>query len=124
MAEIAGEEAADRVAQFPTACVPSCVVHYIPYMDMLAEEIGCRPSPWMLLARPRLLWLVMTGPFVGAMYRLSGPGSCPAQARATLAKLQRGHGMDELVLLTVLNLYGCMLAPFLGAALGSASSFI
>ena len=44
--------------EFPTARQPTVLVHWIPYMDMLAEDVGCRPSPLRLLFSPRLLWKV------------------------------------------------------------------
>lgn len=66
---------------------------------------------------------VLSGPFVAMQYRLNGPASSPS-AKPALMQLTRGHDMDEMFLLVVLNLYGSLLAPLGFPALASASTFI
>ena len=60
------------------------LVDWVPYMDALADQIGCRPRLRALLWRPRLLWKVVTGPMLGAQYRLNGPGATPELAARSL----------------------------------------
>ena len=57
------------------------LVDWIPYMDHLAEKIGCRVCVRDLLLRPRLAWRLATGTMLVAQYRLTGPG-----AKAELAE--------------------------------------
>ena len=57
-------------------------VQPIDYMADLALEIGCRPRPWR---HPRLLRVLLTGPFLPAHYRLDGPGRT-LEAGATIAQ--------------------------------------
>ena len=87
---------------FPALLQPHVVVSWMPYLDQIAERVGCRPDPLKLLAQPRLLWKVMTGPMTLAMYRLHGPGADPV-ARQTVLKLPRMHQLSEL--LTLLGLH-------------------
>lgn len=35
------------------------IVEYVPFLDELAEDIGCRPNPWSMLTKPTLLWKVI-----------------------------------------------------------------
>ena len=51
------------------------LVNWIPYMDSIAWEIGCLPSPYFLLRRPRLWFKILIGPMCSFHYRLCGPGS-------------------------------------------------
>jgi len=49
-------------------------VDYIPYMDELAEQVGCKPSFFsMLLKDPRTAFSVLLSPQFPPMYRLVGP---------------------------------------------------
>ncbi len=81
---------------FPTQPQPNPVVNWIPYMDTLASCIGCRPNLLGLLARPRLLWNLCTGPVTGAHYRLQGPGASQTSWE-TVMKLPRMHQMREIL---------------------------
>ncbi len=66
---------------------------------------------------------VLTGPFVSLQYRLHGPAPNP-EAADYLMTLHRGHDLDELLLLTVLNLYGSVLALLGVSRLAPSSSFV
>lgn len=70
------------------------LVSWIPYMDSLAEKIGCRPDPWKLAQDSKLLWKVMTGPVTGATYRIHGVGSKQV-ARDTVLHLEGTHPLRE-----------------------------
>ncbi|MCX4246656.1 FAD-dependent oxidoreductase [Paraliomyxa miuraensis] len=63
---------------------PVTLVDWIPYMDDLADRIGCRPRLREVLLRPRLAWRLATGPMVAAQYRLTGPDSAPELAEQSL----------------------------------------
>lgn len=60
---------------FPMMEQPSTAISYVRYLDFLADRVGCRPSALKLLADPAMLYNVMTGPVIGALYRLHGEGS-------------------------------------------------
>lgn len=51
------------------------LVDYHAYTNQLASLIGCQPQLWRLLARPRLLYLCMFGPYASYQYRLHGYGA-------------------------------------------------
>jgi len=87
------------------------VVAWLPYMDTLADLIGCRPDPWKLLRSPRLLWKIATGPVNGAHYRLHGPGAA-AVARKTVLSLPRGHELLELLAMLGLHFWSWPLGIF------------
>ncbi|WP_118138641.1 NAD(P)/FAD-dependent oxidoreductase [Oceanicella sp. SM1341] len=57
--------------------IPSQVL----YLDALAQEIGCLPSAWWLVLRPRLLVRLWFGAFDPACYRLRGPHALGRSAR-------------------------------------------
>lgn len=61
------------------------LVEWIPYMDELAERIGCRPRLRRLIRDPRLLWQIATGPMVAAQFRLDGPDADPELALQSIA---------------------------------------
>lgn len=94
----------EREQIFPTQPQPSVAIEWIPYMDKIAGEIGCRPNVWKLLLRPHLLWKVATGPMTGAIYRIHGPGANPV-AVATVRSLPRMHQLTELLTLLGLQLW-------------------
>lgn len=60
------------------------LVDWIPYMDHLAEKIGCRVRARDLLLRPKLAWLLATGTMMVAQYRLTGPDAKPELAERSL----------------------------------------
>lgn len=93
---------AEHARRFPTRPPPSAIIEWLPYMDSLADAIGCRPEPWRLLRDPRLLWKLMTGPVSALHYRLHGEGAAQ-DARERALGLPRGHGLGEL--LTLLGLH-------------------
>ncbi|KAI0557547.1 Flavin monooxygenase-like protein [Gracilaria domingensis] len=72
------------------------VVNWIPYMDSVAEVVGCRPNPWKLMRDPQLLRKVMTGPFSGAIYRLHGTGATPI-GRESVLRLDGTQSRRELM---------------------------
>lgn len=63
------------------------LVHWIPFMDTLATEIGCLPCRSLLFANPKLWMKLLIGPMTAFHYRLHGPGSKPEIAEAILMKL-------------------------------------
>lgn len=76
------------------------LVHWIHFMDQLAEMIGCRPDPLQLLREPMVLWQVLTSAMCPVHYRFSGPGANPKLARDTMGKLQRGMPLADLAIWT------------------------
>ena len=54
----ADRDAEENAREFPCAPQPTVIVHWIPYMDAMAADLGCRPSPWTLLLSPSLFWMV------------------------------------------------------------------
>ncbi len=72
-----------RVASFDDKRLVT-LVDWIPYMDALADRIGCRPRLRDLLSRPRLCWQIVTGPMLVAQYRLADPDSTPELAARSL----------------------------------------
>ena len=101
----------ERETIFPTQPQPSVVIEWIPYMDRIAAQIGCRPDPWKLLLQPRLLWKIATGPMTGAIYRVHGPGADPV-ARKTVMSLPRMHQLSELLTLLGLQIWAWPFAAF------------
>ncbi|MFM7581511.1 MAG: NAD(P)-binding domain-containing protein [Caldilinea sp.] len=51
------------------------LVDYHVYTNQLASLIGCQPQLWRLLARPKLLYLCLFGPYASYQYRLHGYGA-------------------------------------------------
>jgi hypothetical protein len=49
------------------------LVDFTTYMDDLAEQIGCKPSFFNLMFRPRVLYKVYTSAFSSVQFRLRGP---------------------------------------------------
>eukprot|EP00914_Ancora_sagittata_P018394 GHVO01036389.1.p1 GENE.GHVO01036389.1~~GHVO01036389.1.p1 ORF type:complete len:133 (+),score=13.08 GHVO01036389.1:319-717(+) len=65
-------------------------VDFVPFMDELADLIGCKPSIGRLLfTQPRLAMTVLFGPSVPYQYRLRGPGAWPGAADALMSVWQR-----------------------------------
>jgi dimethylaniline monooxygenase (N-oxide forming) len=104
---------------------PNALVEWIPYLDQVAERIGCRPSPMALLRRPRLAWKLMSGPMTGAMYRLEGPGAAPDVAERTIRMLPRKHELFELLTHAVLHFYVSVIGLVTGdPRLDTSSTFV
>ncbi|XP_068096036.1 flavin-containing monooxygenase 5-like [Hyperolius riggenbachi] len=65
-------------------------VDYTPYMDEIAEEVGCKPNMkdfW--LSDPKLAWEILFGPCTPYQYRLRGPGQWKGARRAILTQKGR-----------------------------------
>lgn len=103
----------ENARSFPSRERPNVLVNWIPFLDRVAARIGCRPSPLRLLRDPWLAWKVLSGPMTGAIYRLDGPGACPARARETIVSLPRGHDLDELLTLCLFHFYAFVARPVL-----------
>jgi dimethylaniline monooxygenase (N-oxide forming) len=90
------------------------LVDWIPYMDHLAEKIGCRVRARDLLLRPRLAWLLATGTMMVAQYRLTGP-----DAKAELAErsLELPGGMRPVDKLWFIAFHGLVAVTALWEAL-------
>ncbi|KAH9513440.1 Cyclopentanone 1,2-monooxygenase (CPMO) [Bulinus truncatus] len=65
-------------------------VDYIPYMDELADMIGCKPK-WvsLLVSDPKLALTCLLGPCTAYQYRLFGPNSWPGAREAILHQMDR-----------------------------------
>ncbi len=122
--EIEADRERDRHL-FPLAEQPNVLVEWIPYLDRLAQKIGCRPAVSSLVSRPHLLWKVMSGPMTGAVYRLHGPGAAPEIAEATIRHLPRKHDLFELLTHGALHFYADVLSLFVrDARLRASTSFV
>lgn len=65
-------------------------VVYIPYMDMLAREVGARPNLlWLFLTDPQLAVQVLAGPCTPYQFRLTGPGRWSGARQAILSQWDR-----------------------------------
>nr|DBA18131.1 TPA: hypothetical protein GDO54_016415 [Pyxicephalus adspersus] len=65
-------------------------VDYVPYMDEIADEIGCKPNiKQIFLSDPRLAWEVMFGPCTPYQYRLCGPRQWKDARKAILSQKNR-----------------------------------
>lgn len=59
-------------------------VDYIPYMDEIADQVGCSPNLLKILfTDPKLFWCCFSGPSLTYQYRLRGP-HCWQGARASI----------------------------------------
>jgi dimethylaniline monooxygenase (N-oxide forming) len=71
-------------------------VDYVPYMDMLAKEIGCLPDVMRLWMKDWILASQVTfGPAVPSQYRLSGPGSWEGASMA-IAEACKGYDFRQI----------------------------
>ncbi|KAK3766820.1 hypothetical protein RRG08_051965 [Elysia crispata] len=60
-------------------------VDYLPHLDELAGQVGCKPNlVRYLLFDPVLFWHLMFGPGVSYQYRLDGPHTWPGARKAIL----------------------------------------
>ncbi|XP_053324724.1 flavin-containing monooxygenase 5-like [Spea bombifrons] len=65
-------------------------VDYVPYMDEIAAEIGCKPNLMKLFVTdPKLAREVFFGPCSPYQYRLFGPGKWKEARRAILTQMDR-----------------------------------
>ncbi|KAK7095176.1 flavin-containing monooxygenase 5-like [Littorina saxatilis] len=66
------------------------MVDFLPFMDELAELVGCKPNIGQLMMRdPRLAIQVMFGPCSPYQFRLTGPGAWTGARDAILTQWQR-----------------------------------
>ncbi|KAM9324727.1 flavin-containing monooxygenase 5-like [Gastrophryne carolinensis] len=65
-------------------------VDYVPYMDELAEEIGCKPNlKELFLSDPKLAFQLFFGPCTPYQYRLCGPGQWRDARKAIMTQNDR-----------------------------------
>lgn len=83
MARELDERRRARAASFDEPRIVA-LVDWIPYMDHLADKVGCRPRLRDVLLRPRLAWRLATGTMLVAQYRLTGPDAAPELAERSL----------------------------------------
>ncbi|TPX59808.1 hypothetical protein PhCBS80983_g02178 [Powellomyces hirtus] len=73
-------------------------VEFVPYMDDLATEIGCKPDLWTIVTKQRELTLaaqLLFGPAVPAQFRLQGPGAWDG-ARDAIAEACKGYDFSNV----------------------------
>lgn len=70
-------------------------VNWIPFMDMLAREIGCIPSCWWLFTQPALFVKLLWGPVTTYPFRLTGYGAKPKLAKDVLSRLPFDAGVRD-----------------------------
>jgi dimethylaniline monooxygenase (N-oxide forming) len=79
--------------QFVKSTRHTLEVDYIPYLDCLAEYLGCTPRPLELIASdPRLAYALLFGPNVSYVYRLWGPHKWDGAKEAILGVGKRTDG--------------------------------
>lgn len=94
------------------------LVHWIPFMDTLATEIGCLPCRSLLFTNPKLWMKLLIGPMTAFHYRLHGPGSKPEIAEAILMKLPIGTRFKDLLFYLGIHLTVALLCWPIFAAVG------
>jgi len=62
-------------------------VNWIPFMDMLAREVGCIPKSHWLFTQPGLWFKLLLSPVTTYHYRLTGHGAKPKLAKDVLYRL-------------------------------------
>ncbi len=90
------------------------IVSYTPYMDSMAELIGCRPLVRDYVLNPRMVYHLLCGANIPTAYRLRGPHAMPEMAERVLLSLPIAHTPQELVTLSrlhVLNQLGMFKEP-------------
>ncbi len=75
---------------------------YTPYMESVAELIGCRPRIRDYLLEPSVAYRLLCGSNIAATYRLRGPHAQPEPAKRMILYLPVAHRPTELVGLGVL----------------------
>ncbi len=76
---------------------------YTPYMEALAELVGCRPRMRDFLFKPLLAYHLLCGPNVAPTYRLCGPHADPEMAQRVILSLPVAHSPRELMTITYLS---------------------
>jgi len=62
-------------------------VNWIPFMDMLAREVGCLPKAQWLITQPGLWFKLLLSPVTTYHYRLVGYGAKPKLAKDVIYRL-------------------------------------
>jgi dimethylaniline monooxygenase (N-oxide forming) len=78
------------------------ICSYTPYLESLAELIGCRPRIRDHVFEPRVAYRLLCGSNVASTYRLRGPHAQPELAKRVMLHLPVAHGLKEMVGLGVL----------------------
>lgn len=78
------------------------ICSYTPYMESLAELIGCRPRIRDHVFEPRIAYRLLCGSNIAATYRLRGPHAQPERARRMMLRLPVAHSLGEVAGLSVL----------------------
>uniref|UniRef100_A0A1I8G0P9 Flavin-containing monooxygenase n=1 Tax=Macrostomum lignano TaxID=282301 RepID=A0A1I8G0P9_9PLAT len=90
MIEDAQQRRRTVAARFVISARHTIQVDWIPYMDELAAEIGCRPPLLrLLLTDPALFRAVVFEPCTPYQFRLVGPGAWPGARAAILGQMDR-----------------------------------
>ena len=79
------------------------IVSYTPYMDQMADLIGCRPLVREFLGNPRMVYHLLCGANIPPAYRLRGPHAMPEMAQRVLLSLPIAHSMRELRTLSYMH---------------------
>ncbi|RLL95883.1 hypothetical protein CFD26_103822 [Aspergillus turcosus] len=99
MSELIASEEEERGRQWIQSDRHTVSAHFLPYCDLLANDLGAAPTFGRLLSRIftsnpiraiAILHAVYFGMCSSAQYRLFGDGSKPALATATILRLARG----------------------------------
>jgi dimethylaniline monooxygenase (N-oxide forming) len=75
---------------------------YTPYMESLAELIGCRPRIRDFLFEPKVAYRLLCGSNIASTYRLCGPHAQPELARRMILYLPVVHSVATVAGLSVL----------------------
>jgi hypothetical protein len=76
----------------------SHLVDHTEYCDVLAEQVGCKPTTEELNKESRRFRrLYVSGPFVAAQYRLVGPGAKPQLAREVVEGMPMAHPWPDRI---------------------------
>ncbi|XP_030627720.1 dimethylaniline monooxygenase [N-oxide-forming] 2 [Chanos chanos] len=90
MHEFIERERKANMESYPSPKLAAVQVHYIPYLDALAREVGVLPNfLWLLLCDPRLGIRVFFGPCTPYQFRLRGPGRWEGARQAILTQWDR-----------------------------------
>jgi dimethylaniline monooxygenase (N-oxide forming) len=87
---------------------------YTPYMDALADLIGCRPRMRDHILEPKIAYRLLCGANVAATYRLRGPHAQPERAKKLMLQLPVVFSLAQLAglgALYVLSRIGILREP-------------
>jgi hypothetical protein len=90
------------------------IVSYTPYMESLAELVGCRPRVRDFLFKPRLAYHLLCGANIPTTYRLRGPHAAPEMAQRVMLSLPVAHSPRELTTISysyILTRLGVLVEP-------------